>query len=90
MSFTSPFSTPAWIAAPTATTSSGFTPLCGSLPPVSFFTSSWIIGIRVEPPTRITWSIAPASLPQSLTACSNGRLAPLDQVLGHALELRRG
>ena len=74
MSFTSPFRTPAWIAAPTATTSSGFTPLCGSLPPVSFFTSSWIMGIRVEPPTRITWSIAAASLPQSLTACSNGVL----------------
>ena len=32
MSFTSPFSTPAWTAAPTATTSSGLTPLCGSLP----------------------------------------------------------
>src|SRR6185295_11308361 len=31
-SLTSPASTPAWIAAPTATTSSGFTPLCGSLP----------------------------------------------------------
>ena len=31
-SLTSPLSTPAWIAAPTATTSSGFTPLCGSLP----------------------------------------------------------
>ena len=30
-SFTSPASTPAWIAAPTATTSSGFTPRCGSL-----------------------------------------------------------
>ena len=31
-SLTSPDSTPAWMAAPTATTSSGFTPLCGSLP----------------------------------------------------------
>jgi len=31
-SFTSPVSTPPWMAAPTATTSSGFTPLCGSLP----------------------------------------------------------
>ena len=30
-SFTSPASTPAWMAAPTATTSSGLTPLCGSL-----------------------------------------------------------
>ena len=31
-SLTSPLSTPAWMAAPTATTSSGLTPLCGSLP----------------------------------------------------------
>jgi hypothetical protein len=31
-SLTSPLSTPAWMAAPMATTSSGFTPLCGSLP----------------------------------------------------------
>ena len=72
MSFTSPLSTPAWTAAPIATTSSGFTPLCGSLPPVSFLTSSWIIGMRVDPPTRTTWSIAETSLPQSLTARSNG------------------
>jgi molecular chaperone DnaK len=31
-SLTSPANTPAWIAAPTATTSSGLTPRCGSLP----------------------------------------------------------
>ncbi|OQC18510.1 MAG: hypothetical protein BWX70_03500 [Verrucomicrobia bacterium ADurb.Bin070] len=31
-SLTSPLRMPPWIAAPTATTSSGFTPLCGSLP----------------------------------------------------------
>ncbi len=31
-SLTSPASTPAWTAAPIATTSSGLTPLCGSLP----------------------------------------------------------
>ena len=72
MSFTSPLRTPAWIAAPTATTSSGFTPLCGSLPPVSSLTSSWIIGIRVDPPTRMMWSIASTLLPQSLTASSKG------------------
>ena len=39
-SFTSPLSTPAWIAAPTATTSSGLTPRCGSLPNRSL-TISW-------------------------------------------------
>ena len=32
MSLTSPPSTPPWIAAPIATTSSGLMPLCGSLP----------------------------------------------------------
>ena len=32
MSLTSPFSTPAWIDAPTATASSGLTPLSASLP----------------------------------------------------------
>jgi len=41
-SFTSPCSTPPWIAAPTATTSSGFTPLCGSLPK-NFLTVSWTL-----------------------------------------------
>src|SRR5262249_92821 len=44
-SLTSPVSTAAWMAAPTATTSSGLTPWLGSLP-VSFFTSCWITGIR--------------------------------------------
>ena len=45
-SFTSPTSTPPWMAAPIATTSSGFTPLCGSLPKTSL-TIAWIRGIRV-------------------------------------------
>src|SRR3546814_10036035 len=35
-SLTSPCSTPAWIAAPMATTSSGLTPTCGPLPKKSF------------------------------------------------------
>ncbi len=56
MSFTSPLSTPAWIAAPMATTSSGFTLLFGSLPN-SFFTVSTTRGMRVMPPTRTTSSI---------------------------------
>ena len=55
-SFTSPASTPAWMAAPTATTSSGFTPRCGSLP-VSDLTFSCTAGMRVMPPTITTWSI---------------------------------
>ena len=42
-SLTSPARTPAWTAAPMATTSSGFTPRCGSLPK-SFFTSLLNLG----------------------------------------------
>ena len=57
MSLTSPLSTPAWIDAPTATASSGLTPLSASLP-VSSFTRSATAGMRVEPPTRITRSIS--------------------------------
>ena len=53
MSFTSPAKTPAWMAAPTATTSSGFTPWQGSLP-TSLRTRSCTAGIRVEPPTSTT------------------------------------
>jgi len=41
------------MAAPTATTSSGFTLLFGSLPN-SRFTASWTAGIRVIPPTKTT------------------------------------
>src|SRR5579872_5363336 len=40
-----------------ATTSSGFTDLDGSLPK-KFLTSSWTLGIRVEPPTKITSEIS--------------------------------
>ena len=52
-SLTSPLSTPAWMAAPTATTSSGFTVLLGSRPVMSC-TSSATAGMRVDPPTRTT------------------------------------
>ena len=54
---TSPFSTPPWIAAPTATASSGFTSLRGSLPKNSL-TLSCTFGMRVMPPTRITSSMS--------------------------------
>ena len=84
-SLTSPVKTPPWIAAPIATTSSGFTPFEGFLPK-NFSTFSWITGILVEPPTKITSSISlilkPASsiafftgsidlLTKSLVSCSN-------------------
>ena len=85
-SFTSPFSTPACTAAPMATTSSGLTPLWGSLP-VSDCTSSWTAGIRVDPPTRTTWSMSEVLRPASLMAASNGPLQRVDQVGGQLVEL---
>ncbi len=70
-SLTSPASTPPWMAAPIATTSSGFTPLCGSLPK-KFRTTSCTFGIRVWPPTRITSSMSWGRRPASFSACSIG------------------
>ena len=61
------------MAAPIATTSSGFTPLCGS-EPVSSLTSSCTAGMRVEPPTMITWSTWPVVSPASLIAWSKATL----------------
>jgi hypothetical protein len=52
-----PFKTAPWIAAPSATTSSGLTDLFAFLP-INFSTASCIEGILVEPPTRITSSIS--------------------------------
>src|SRR5207302_1971991 len=51
MSVFSPDNTPAWTAAPIATTSSGFTLLFGSLPNISR-TICCTFGMRVEPPTK--------------------------------------
>ena len=68
---TSPLRTPAWIAAPTATTSSGLTPWCGSLP-ISSLTFSCTAGMRVMPPTSTTWSIFAGSSPASASACFVG------------------
>ena len=54
-----------------ATTSSGFTPLCGSLPK-NCFTTSMTLGMRVMPPTRTTSSIWPAVTPASFSAWRQG------------------
>ena len=70
-SLTSPCSTPPCIAAPIATTSSGFTPLWGSLPKKSC-TNCWTLGIRVIPPTKITSSIPLADSSASLSAVLQG------------------
>jgi hypothetical protein len=70
-SFTSPVRTPPCIAAPTATTSSGFTPFEGSFPKKSL-TNFTTAGILVEPPTRITSSMLAGFRPASFMACSQG------------------
>src|SRR5579859_4531947 len=86
-SLTSPFSTPAWMAAPMATTSSGLTPLCGSRPKNSF-TVSMIFGMRVMPPTRITSSISDALRPASLSAARFDGAG--DQILDQGFQLGAG
>ena len=68
----SPVSTPAWMAAPRATTSSGLTVMLGSLPPVRRRTSACTAGIRVEPPTRITSSMSASVTLASDIACRTG------------------
>ena len=86
-SLTSPLRTPAWMAAPTATTSSGLTPLCGSLP-ISSLTFSCTAGMRVMPPTRTTWSIVgrvEARVGERLLRRAD---RPLEQVGGQLVELR--
>ena len=77
-------------AAPTATTSSGLTPLLGSLPPVSSLTRSATAGMRVEPPTSTTWSMSSTLMPASLMTLVERRLAAVEQVGGHLLELGAG
>ena len=51
---------------------------------------SWILGIRVDPPTRMTSSIALASIPASSSAFFIGGSDPLDQVVHQLLELGPG
>mmetsp|Transcript_32498 Transcript_32498/g.103215 ORF Transcript_32498/g.103215 Transcript_32498/m.103215 type:complete len:332 (-) Transcript_32498:120-1115(-) len=60
MSRTSPRSTPPWMAAPMATTSSGFTPRFGFFAKNSS-TLSCTMGMRVWPPTSSTSSTSPLS-----------------------------
>mmetsp|Transcript_32808 Transcript_32808/g.87018 ORF Transcript_32808/g.87018 Transcript_32808/m.87018 type:complete len:336 (-) Transcript_32808:590-1597(-) len=61
-----PVRIPAWTVAPKATASSGLTSPLGSLPPKNSLSSCRTLGIRVDPPTRITSStwrlVRPASL----------------------------
>ncbi len=64
MSLLSSVSAEPWIAAPSATTSSGWTPLHGSRPKNSA-TACWTRGMRVMPPTRITSSMSPLPISAS-------------------------
>ena len=61
----SPHSTPPWMAAPMATTSSGLTPRDGSLPKMPL-TISCTFGTRVMPPTRTMSLISARDTPASL------------------------
>ena len=72
ISLISPPKMPAWIAAPTATTSSGLTFWLGSRS-INVRTKSCTRGIRVEPPTRITSSMRLGFNPASLSARFRGR-----------------
>ena len=73
-SLRSPLRTPACSAAPTATTSSGLTPLLGSWPPVISLTSSVTAGMRVEPPTSTTCALSLSLMPASRMTSSMGFL----------------
>ena len=61
------------MAAPTATTSSGLTPLDGALPK-NFSTICCTAGIRVEPPTRITSLMSLVFRPASWRALRQGSM----------------
>mmetsp|Transcript_16022 Transcript_16022/g.38271 ORF Transcript_16022/g.38271 Transcript_16022/m.38271 type:complete len:305 (+) Transcript_16022:379-1293(+) len=71
MSLTSPRSTPPWMAAPSATTSSGLTPLKGSCPKKPL-TVSCTLGMRVMPPTRMTSFTSEVDTPASLRHALHG------------------
>mmetsp|Transcript_56072 Transcript_56072/g.128738 ORF Transcript_56072/g.128738 Transcript_56072/m.128738 type:complete len:343 (+) Transcript_56072:717-1745(+) len=76
MSLTSPRSTPPWMAAPRATTSSGLTPLKGSFPKKSE-TTDCTLGMRVIPPTKITSFTSLFETPASLRQFLHGSMVRL-------------
>lgn len=67
-SFVWPVSTAAWTAAPYATASSGLIDLLSCLPPKYSLTRDWILGIRVDPPTRTISSTFVGRVSGSLTS----------------------
>ena len=87
-SLRSPLSTPACRAAPSATTSSGFTPLFGSLPESSL-TRSTTAGMRVEPPTSTTWAMSETLTPASSMTSWKGFLVRSSRSLVRSWNLAR-
>ena len=79
----------AWMAAPSATTSSGWTPRHGSRPKNSL-TACCTRGMRVMPPTRITSPTCAGRTPASFSVRSRHLDAALDEVLRELLELLAG
>ncbi len=86
MSLTSPASTPAWMAAPMATHSSGLIPLLGSFPRMLRI-ASWTAGILVDPPTKMISSISFGSSPASAKALWVGPMVASTRSLVNSLNL---
>ena len=76
VAFDAPARMSACTAAPSATTSSGFSSVCGFLPRALRWkrsSTSWrTAGMRVEPPTSTTSSICSGVMPASVMACLQG------------------
>jgi len=81
-------STPAWIAAPIATTIVRVDAAM-RLFPKKLFTASMTFGMRVMPPTRMTSPISPADRPASRSAARHGSMVRWNQVIDQRLELVR-
>ena len=85
-SLTSPLSTPPWIA-PTATTSSGLTPLCGSLPSSSFLLLHRRRRVRADQDDMVD----PGCVEPGVGECLLGRADGAgDEIGGDLAELRTG
>ncbi|MEY3401606.1 MAG: hypothetical protein RLZZ86_1221, partial [Cyanobacteriota bacterium] len=72
----SPAKTPAWIAAPSATASSGLMERSRDLPLKNLINALCTAGIRVEPPTKITLSILSGLSSALLRAWRIGSIVP--------------
>jgi hypothetical protein len=72
-----------------ATASSGCTPLEGALPK-NFVSRSWMMGMRVCPPTSITSSICLVLTPASTSTRATIWQRAVHQVLGELLQLLPG